>query len=290
MIGPPGAGKTMLAKRLPTILPPLTLPESLETTKIYSVSGLLPSDTPLMATRPVRSLHHSASGPALVGGGSIPHAGEVSLSHHGVLFLDEFPEFSRPILETLRQPVEDGYVTIARSHATVRFPSQFMLVAAMNPCPCGYQTEPRKTCSCTPPQIDKYLARISGPLVDRIDIHIEVPSVAFDELRSRRDGRSSENMRSEVVRARDRQRQRFGAESTLVNARLGSRELRELCALDSASEGILKSAMTELGLSARAHDKVLRLARTIADLAERDGVVADDLMEAIHYRRLDRRL
>lgn len=243
-----------------------------------------------MATRPVRSLHHSASGPALVGGGTIPHAGEVSLSHHGVLFLDEFPEFPRAILETLRQPVEDGHVTIARSHATVKFPSQFMLVAAMNPCPCGYLTEPRKTCSCTPPQIDKYLARISGPLVDRIDIHIEVPSVAFDELRSTRDGRSSEDMRGEVERARDRQCRRFGANSTMINTRLSGKALRDFCTLDSSSEGILKSAMTELGLSARAHDKILRLARTIADLADRDDIVADDLMEAIHYRRLDRRL
>ncbi len=290
MIGPPGAGKTMLAKRLPTVLPPLSLAESLETTKIYSVSGLLPADTPLLGTRPVRALHHSASGPALVGGGTIPHAGEVSLSHHGVLFLDEFPEFPRNILETLRQPVEDGYVTIARSHATVRFPSQFMLVAAMNPCPCGYLTEPRKTCSCTPPLIDKYLARISGPLVDRIDIHIEVPSVAFDELRSTRDGRSSADMRGEVMRARERQRSRYGVDSTMVNTRLSGKSLRMHCALDTASEGILKSAMTELGLSARAHDKILRLARTIADLADRDTIVADDLMESIHYRRLDRKL
>ncbi len=290
MIGPPGAGKTMLAKRLPTILPPLTLPESLETTRIYSVSGLLPSGLPLIATRPLRALHHSSSAPALIGGGTIPHAGEVSLAHHGILFLDEFPEFPRPILETLRQPIEDGCVTIARSHATVKFPAEFMLVAAMNPCPCGYFTDPRKPCKCTSPQIDKYLARISGPLVDRIDIHIEVPAVAFNELRSKRDGLSSESMRAQVLVARDRQRERFGETTTTVNARMSSRDLRTHCALDTSCESLLKTAMTELGLSARAHDKVLRISRTIADLESAESITPDHLSEAIHYRRLDRQL
>ncbi len=290
MIGPPGAGKTMLAKRLPTILPPLTLPESLETTQIYSVSGELEPGTSLIATRPVRSLHHSASGPALVGGGSTPHPGEISLAHHGVLFLDEFPEFARPILETLRQPVEDGYVIIARAAATVRFPAKFMLVAAMNPCPCGYFTDPRRPCKCTPPQIDKYLARISGPLIDRIDIHVEVPAVAYQELRSNRDGRTSENMCSEVLGARDRQRHRFGSETTTTNARMSAREVRTHCPLSDDCEALLKQAMTELGLSARAHDKVLRISRTIADLAAVDDIHPDHLSEAIHYRRLDRQL
>jgi magnesium chelatase family protein len=290
MIGPPGSGKTMLAKRLPTILPQLSLAESLETTRIYSVSGMLESGQSLMAVRPVRAPHHSASAPALVGGGSVPQAGEVSLAHHGILFLDEFPEFPRAILETLRQPLEDAKVTIARAHSTVSFPAEFMLVAAMNPCPCGYFTDPRKPCKCTPPQIDKYLARISGPLVDRIDIHIEVPAVPFTELRSERDGTDSAGMRQHVVDARDRQRARYGTDSTLTNARLSTRLLRKHCKLDSAGEAILKQAMLELGLSARAHDKVLRVARTIADLAASEALQPEHVSEAIHYRRLDRQL
>jgi magnesium chelatase family protein len=290
MIGPPGSGKTMLAKRLPTILPQLSLAESLETTRIYSVSGLLEPGQSLMAVRPVRAPHHSASAPALVGGGSVPQAGEVSLAHHGILFLDEFPEFPRTILETLRQPLEDAKVTIARAHSTVSFPAEFMLVAAMNPCPCGYFTDPRKPCKCTPPQIDKYLARISGPLVDRIDIHIEVPAVPFTELRSERDGTDSAGMRKQVVEARERQRARYGADSTIINARLSTRLLRKHCKLDSAGEAILKQAMLELGLSARAHDKVLRVARTIADLTGSESLQPEHVSEAIHYRRLDRQL
>ncbi|HRX86476.1 MAG TPA: YifB family Mg chelatase-like AAA ATPase [Phycisphaerae bacterium] len=288
--GPPGSGKTMLAKRLPTMVPPLSLIESLETTRIHSVAGELKAGTSLLATRPVRSPHHSASTPALVGGGTIPQAGEVSLAHHGVLFLDEFPEFTRNSLESLRQPLEDGCVTIARAHTTVAFPASFMLVASMNPCPCGYFTDPRKQCKCSPPQIDKYLAKISGPLIDRIDIHIEVPAVPFRELRSEREGTSSELMREQVVGARRIQSRRFGEKGATVNACMGSRQLRAHCRLDDAGEIILRQAMTELGLSARAHDKVLRVARTIADLAESQDIRADHVSEAIHYRRLDRQL
>jgi len=290
MIGPPGSGKTMLAKRIPTILPSLTLAESLETTRIHSVAGELAYGSALLATRPVRSPHHSASTPALVGGGSIPQAGEVSLAHHGVLFLDEFPEFTRSALESLRQPLEDGRVTIARAQSTVSFPASFTLVAAMNPCPCGYFTDARRNCKCTPLQIERYLSRISGPLIDRIDIHVEVPAIAFSELRSKRDGTSSSVIREHVQAARARQRTRFGDDSTMVNGRMNSRLLRTHCQLDEAGESVLRQAMNELALSARAHDKVLRVARTIADLAENESIAADYVLEAIHYRRLDRRL
>jgi len=289
LIGPPGSGKTMLAKRIPTILPPLTLAESLETTRIHSVSGTLRSDVALLATRPVRTPHHSASTPALVGGGSVPTAGEVSLAHYGVLFLDEFPEFSRASLEALRQPLEDGRVTIARAHATVSFPAKFMLVAAMNPCPCGYHTDPKKECKCSPLQIERYLSRISGPLVDRIDIHIEVPGVPFNELRSDRDGTPSSTIREQVLAVRHIQRERF-ASDTMTNSRMTGALLRKHCRLDRGGESILRQAMTELGLSARAHDKILRLARTIADMVPSRDVSADHVSEAIHYRRLDRQL
>jgi len=290
LIGPPGSGKSMLAKRVPTILPPLSLEESLETTRIHSVSGQLPAGMGLLATRPVRNPHHSASTPALVGGGSIPQAGEVSLAHFGVLFLDEFPEFSRQALESLRQPLEDGRVTIARAHATVGFPAQFMLIAAMNPCPCGYLTDPRKPCKCSPLQIDKYLSRISGPLVDRIDIHMEVPAVGFGDLRSREDGTPSSRMREQVQEVRQRQLARFNGEPAMVNGRMGAKMLRHFCKLDDAGERVLRQAMTELGLSARAHDKILRVGRTIADLAGHESITDDDVLEAIHYRRLDRKL
>jgi magnesium chelatase family protein len=290
MIGPPGAGKTLMAKCLPTILPALTWEESLETTRIWSAAGELPAGASLMATRPVRSPHHSASAPALVGGGSTPQAGEVSLAHHGVLFLDEFPEFQRSILETLRQPLEDGAVTIARAHSSVRFPAEFMLVAAMNPCPCGYHGDRRRACRCTPPQIEKYLNRVSGPLIDRIDIHVVVHAVPFDELRNTRPGTESAAMRQSVEHARARQRARFGPGRPLLNARLGPRLVRKHCPIDTVSEMLLKQAMTELGLSARAHDKVLRLARTIADLDAADGILPEHVSEAIQYRHLDRRV
>ena len=290
LIGPPGSGKTMLAKRMPTILPRLTLEESLETTRIHSVSGELKPGRSLLATRPVRSPHHSASIPALVGGGTIPQAGEVSLAHYGVLFLDEFPEFNRTALESLRQPLEDAQVTIARAHATVTFPASFILIAAMNPCPCGYFTDPRRPCKCNPLQIDKYLSRISGPLIDRIDIHIEVPAVPYNELRSNRDGTPSAEMREQVARVRELQRTRFADRPTTTNSRMSGRLLREHCQLDDAGERVLRQAITELGLSARAHDKILRVSRTIADLAESESIVADHVLEAVQYRRLDRQL
>lgn len=290
LIGPPGTGKTMLAKRLPTILPGMNLEESLQTTRIYSASGNLPRDASLLARRPVRHPHHSISIPALVGGGTIPKAGEVSLSHHGVLFLDEFPEFNRSVLESLRQVMEDGVVTIARAHSSVEFPAEFMLVAAMNPCPCGYFTDPRKPCKCSPPAIDRYLSRISGPLVERIDIHVEVPAVPISALRDMKPGTNSATMREQVHSALEVQRRRFGENTTTTNSRMASRELRKHAAIDDAGERVLRQAINELGLSARAHDKVLRVARTIADLAGEEHVRDTHLQEAIQYRRLDRSL
>ena len=296
MIGPPGSGKTMLAKRIPTILPPLTLGESLETTRVYSARGLLAHGESLLAVRPVRTPHHSTSAAALIGGGVIPQPGEVSLGHHGVLFLDEFPEFTRPTLEMIRQPLEDGFVTIPRVHSTLKFPAAFMLVAAMNPCPCGYYTDPKRPCKCTPNQIERYLSRISGPLIDRIDIHVEVPPVPWRQLRGDSTGLSSEQMREAVLSGRRRQLRRFGDDdsdtgnSTTTNATMSPREVRRYCKLDSAGEVLLKQAMMELGLSARAHDKVLRIARTIADLEGVGDIEPHHLAEAIQYRRLDRKL
>jgi magnesium chelatase family protein len=290
MIGPPGTGKTMLAKRLPTILPPLSLQEALEATRVYSASGKLPGHTSLLATRPVRQPHHSISTAALVGGGTIPNAGEVSLAHHGVLFLDEFPEFNRSVLESMRQVIEDHVVTISRAHSAVDFPADFMLVAAMNPCPCGYFTDPRKPCKCSAPQIDRYLARVSGPLLERIDIHVEVPAVPISALRDMQPGTDSSAMRTQVERALTIQRERFGHSKTTTNGRMSSRQLRKFAALDADGERVLRQAMSELGLSARAHDKVLRVARTIADLAGEERVTATHLSEAIQYRRLDRSL
>ncbi len=291
MIGPPGAGKTMLAKRIPTILPSLTPEESLETTRIYSARGLLAPGQSLMATRPVRTPHHSTSSAALIGGGVIPQPGEISLAHHGVLFLDELPEFTRTTLEMIRQPLEDRFVTIPRVHSTLKFPAAIMLVAAMNPCPCGYFTDPKRQCKCSPTVIERYLSRISGPLIDRIDIHIEVPPVPWRQLRGDSDGLSSEQMRQQVISARTVQRNRFdGDGSTTTNATMSSKQIRQFCKLDSAGETLLKQAMTELGLSARAHDKVLRIARTIADIEGVENIQSHHLAEAIQYRRLDRRL
>jgi magnesium chelatase family protein len=290
MIGPSGTGKTMLAKRLPTILPPMNLQESLETTRIYSASGRLPAQMSLMATRPVRQPHHSISIPALVGGGTVPAAGEISAAHHGVLFLDELPEFQRSVLESLRQVLEDGHVTVARAHSAVTFPADFLLVAAMNPCPCGYFTDPRRPCKCSAPQIDRYLARISGPLLERIDLHIEVPAVPVSALRDMQPGTSSNELRARVLAAVEIQRRRFGANSTITNGRMTSRLLRKHAVLDKEGERILRQAVGELGLSARAHDKVLRVARTIADLAGEENIAATHLSEAIQYRRLDRSL
>lgn len=289
MIGPPGSGKTLLARRLPTILPPLSLEESLETTRIYSSVGLLKPGCSLLGTRPFRSPHHTISHAGLVGGGSIPTPGEVSLAHHGVLFLDELPEFDKKTLEVLRQPLEDGQVTISRVQGTLTFPARMSLIAALNPCPCGYHGDPRHACRCTPRMIQNYMGRISGPLLDRIDIHIEVPAVPYRELRSRQEGLSSSQMRQDVMKARQAQRQRFKG-GNRTNASMSPRQVRAFCTLDDGGEALLKQAISELGLSARAHDKILRLARTIADLADSDNIQLPHLAEAIQYRRLDRNM
>ncbi|MHC4647263.1 MAG: YifB family Mg chelatase-like AAA ATPase [Planctomycetota bacterium] len=290
MIGPPGAGKTMMAQRLPTILPPLSLPESLQTTCIYSSVGLLDKSRALLATRPVRMPHYSASGPALVGGGTNPRPGELSLAHFGILFLDEFAEFPRHVLEMIRQPLEDGFVTVSRARATIRFPAQFMLVGAMNPCPCGYFGSDSRRCRCTPGQIERYMSKISGPLVDRIDIHIDVPSLVFRKLRSRSGQLDSVAMKQQVLNARDVQVQRFGDGSLMTNARMTHKQIEKFCKLNVAGEQMLKHAMTEFGLSARAHDKICKVARTIADLADAEQIAPQHIAEAISYRKLDRRL
>src|SRR6516225_5591430 len=290
MIGSPGTGKTMLARRLPTIMPSLTPTESLETTRIYSALGRLKPDEPLLATRPFRPPHHTISDAGMVGGGSTPAPGEISLAHHGVLFLDELPEFHRRSLEVLRQPLEEGTVTIARALGSTTFPARFMLVAAMNPCPCGYLGDSRRSCKCNPIQIERYIGKISGPLLDRIDMHIEVPSVPFQELAATADGTSSALMRDQVLRARQAQRRRFGPDSHRLNSRMTSRQLRKFCILNEEGRGLLKSAMEELGLSARAHDRILRVARTIADLEGAETIQPGHLSEGINYRSLDRKL
>ena len=290
MLGPPGGGKTMLAKRIPTILPPLSAAESIETTRIYSSLGLLAPGQPLLATRPFRAPHHTISEAGLVGGRSVPMPGEISLAHNGVLFLDELPEFNRRTLEVLRQPLEDGSVTISRAKSTTRFPAEFILVAAFNPCPCGYRGDPRRECQCTPPQVERYMGKISGPLLDRIDIQLEVPAVAYRDLSAKRAGTSSQEMRAAVSAARERQAARFAGSSTRANARMSSRLVREHCQLDTPASEMLKGAVSNLGLSARAHDKVLRVARTIADLDAAETIHCAHLAEAINYRLLDRAL
>ncbi len=290
MIGPPGAGKTMLSQRLATILPPLSLEQSLETTRVYSSVGLLGKNRALLATRPVRTPHHSASGPALVGGGSAPRPGELSLAHFGILFLDEFVEFPRHVLEMIRQPLEDGFVIVSRAKRTVRFPAQFMLVAAMNPCPCGYFGSDARQCKCTPGQITRYLSKVSGPLVDRIDIHIDVPAISFRKLRSKSGQLDSAAMRADVVRAVGIQAERFGNGRIHTNSRMSHKQVEKFCSLDQTGEMLLKQAMHEFGLSARAHDKICKLARTIADLSGAADIAAEHIAEAISYRKLDRKL
>jgi magnesium chelatase family protein len=291
MIGPPGSGKTMLAKRFPSILPPLTFDEALETTKIHSIAGILPTDSALVTERPFRSPHHTVSDAALVGGGSFPRPGEVSYAHFGVLFLDELPEFKKNVLEVLRQPLEDYKVTVSRSKLSLEFPANFMLAAAMNPCPCGYYTDPNKECTCAPPSIQRYMSRISGPLLDRIDIHIEVPAVKYKELSTREKSESSELIRERVIQAREVQINRFNQIPHIFNnGDMGSKEVRQHCRLDSSGEELLKMAMTRLGLSARAYDRILKVSRTIADLDNSDHILPQHISEAIQYRSLDREL
>ncbi|WP_316810488.1 YifB family Mg chelatase-like AAA ATPase [Pedobacter heparinus] len=289
LIGPPGAGKTMLAKRLPTILPPLNLQEALETTKIYSVAGKRNAADSLMTERPYRSPHHTISDMALVGGGANPQPGEISLAHNGVLFLDELPEFKRSVLEVMRQPLEDRRVTISRARLSVEYPASFMLIASMNPCPCGFFNHPEKECICAPGQVQRYLSKISGPLLDRIDLHVEVTPVNFNELASAHKAEKSLAIRERVIRARAVQDLRFSRRTNLhYNAQMSPNMVREICKIDDAGQTLIKKAMEKLGLSARAYDRILKVARTIADLAETEAITLAHLAEAIHYRSLDR--
>lgn len=291
MIGPPGSGKTMLAKRMPTILPPLTFEEALETTKIHSVAGVLDAGAGLVGVRPFRAPHHTISDAGLIGGGAVPRPGEVSLAHNGVLFLDELPEFPRTVLEVMRQPLEDGHVTISRAAMSLTFPARFMLIAAMNPCPCGYFNDRSRECHCTPPMIQRYVSKISGPLLDRIDIHIDVPAVNYKELRGAGPvPESSAQIRERVMRARETQLNRFAAakEKIFCNAQMGSRQIRTHCELGTDCERLLERAMTQQGLSARAHDRILKVARTVADLEGAPMIEPKHIAEAIQYRTLDR--
>jgi magnesium chelatase family protein len=289
LIGPPGAGKTMLAKRLPTILPPLSLQEALETTKIHSVAGKLPENATLISKRPFRSPHHTISDVALVGGGGLPQPGEISLAHNGVLFLDELPEFKRTVLEVMRQPMEERRVTISRAKVAVDFPTSFMLVASMNPCPCGFYNHPEKECSCPPGGVQKYLNKVSGPLLDRIDLHVEVTPVAFSELSGHENSEDSGTIRARVINARDVQAERYKDNPGIYcNAQISSKMLKEICVIDIVSQNLLKAAMNKLNLSARAYDRILKVGRTIADLAQSADIRPEHIAEAIQYRSLDR--
>ncbi|MEQ6121694.1 YifB family Mg chelatase-like AAA ATPase [Reichenbachiella sp. MALMAid0571] len=289
MIGPPGAGKTMLAKRLPSILPPLTLHEALESTKIHSVAGKLGANSSLISTRPFRSPHHTISDVALVGGGGIPQPGEISLANNGVLFLDELPEFKRTVLEVMRQPLEERKVTISRAKVSMDFPANFMLIASMNPCPCGYYNHPEKECVCAPGIVQRYLNKVSGPLLDRIDLHVEVTPVSFDQMTADRKSESSTEIRERVIQAREVQSKRFKDQPTIYhNAMMSSQTLKEVCQINEAGKKLLKTAMEKLGLSARAYDRILRVSRTIADLAGKEDIMIEHLAEAIQYRSLDR--
>jgi magnesium chelatase family protein len=288
MVGPPGSGKTMLARRLPTILPPMTFEEAIEVTKIHSVAGMLSDGMAIVAKRPVRMPHHTISDVALIGGGQVPKPGEVSLAHYGILFLDELPEFKRNVLEVLRQPIENGYVTVSRAVASVTYPAQFVLVAAMNPCPCGYFADTRHQCTCSPTMISRYRARISGPLLDRIDLHIDVPAVPFKELSNEYTGERSEVIRQRVIESREIQLRRFKDDGIYANGQMKTRHIKRYCKLTEDALSLLNRAMETLGLSARAYSRILKVARTIADLDKKDKIAANHVAEAIQYRSLDR--